>query len=47
MKAAGKKELLKRGKFKRYAHDKVFIVYKKGARKSTPIKVPESPPEMR
>jgi hypothetical protein len=28
-KAAGKKKLLKRGKFGRYAHDKVFIVYNK------------------
>jgi PLD-like domain len=39
VKAAGKKELLKRGKFKRYAHDKVFLVYKKGAKRNTPIKV--------
>lgn len=39
VKAAGNKQLLKRGKFKRYAHDKVFIVYKKGARKNTPVKV--------
>ncbi|WFU33636.1 phospholipase D-like domain-containing protein [Bradyrhizobium brasilense] len=37
--AAGKKQLLKRGKFKRYAHDKVFVVYKKGARANKPIKV--------
>ena len=37
--AAGNKQLLKRGKFKRYAHDKVFIVYKKGAGKNTPMKV--------
>ena len=37
--AAGNKPLLKRGKFKRYAHDKVFIVYKKGAQKNTPVKV--------
>lgn len=39
VKAAGKKKLLIRGKFGRYAHDKVFIVYKKGATKSTPVKV--------
>jgi hypothetical protein len=37
--AAGRKQLLKRGKFKRYAHDKVFIVHKKGAQKNTPLKV--------
>jgi hypothetical protein len=39
VKAAGNKELLKRGKFKRYAHDKVFIIYKKCAGKKTPVKV--------
>ena len=39
VKAAGKKQLLKRGKFGRYAHDKVFVVYKKGASKNTPVKV--------
>ena len=39
VKAAGNKPLLKRGKFDRYAHDKVFIVYKKGAQKNTPVKV--------
>src|SRR5262249_46207353 len=39
VKAAGKRQLLKRGKFKRYAHDKVFIVYKKGAKKNIPVKV--------
>jgi phosphatidylserine/phosphatidylglycerophosphate/cardiolipin synthase-like enzyme len=39
VKAAGNKVLLKRGKFKRYAHDKVFVVYRKGAGKNTPLKV--------
>jgi hypothetical protein len=38
-KAAGKKELIKRGHFGRYAHDKVFIVSRKGARKPKPLKV--------
>jgi phosphatidylserine/phosphatidylglycerophosphate/cardiolipin synthase-like enzyme len=35
-KAAGKKVLMKRGKFNRYAHDKVFIVSKKGAKANSP-----------
>lgn len=34
--AAGKKLLIKRGDFKRYAHDKVFIVSKKGAKSNSP-----------
>lgn len=38
-KAAGKKELMIRGKFGRFAHDKVFIVSKKGAKKNSPVKV--------
>jgi phosphatidylserine/phosphatidylglycerophosphate/cardiolipin synthase-like enzyme len=38
-KAAGKKKLMIRGKFGRYAHDKVFIVSKKGANKNNPVKV--------
>jgi phosphatidylserine/phosphatidylglycerophosphate/cardiolipin synthase-like enzyme len=38
-KAAGKKKLMLRGKFGRYAHDKVMIVYKKGAKKNTAVKV--------
>jgi PLD-like domain len=38
-KAAGNKKLLVRGKFGRYAHDKVFIVSRKGTRNNTPIKV--------
>ena len=36
---AGKKNLLVRGHFGRYSHDKVFIVSKKGAKKNTPVKV--------
>lgn len=39
VKAAGKKQLLKRGHFKRYSHDKVFVVYKKGAKANKPVKV--------
>jgi phosphatidylserine/phosphatidylglycerophosphate/cardiolipin synthase-like enzyme len=39
VKAAGKKTLIKRGKFGRYAHDKVFVVYKKGAKNSSAVKV--------
>jgi phosphatidylserine/phosphatidylglycerophosphate/cardiolipin synthase-like enzyme len=39
VKAAGKKKLMLRGKFGRYAHDKVFIVYKKGAKTNSPVKV--------
>src|SRR6478672_6507215 len=35
-KAAGKKELMKRGKFNRFAHDKVFIVLKKGKTANSP-----------
>jgi phosphatidylserine/phosphatidylglycerophosphate/cardiolipin synthase-like enzyme len=35
-KAAGKKELMKRGKFNRFAHDKVFIVSKKGKTANSP-----------
>lgn len=38
-KAAGKRELIKRGHFGRYAHDKVFIVSRVGARKTSPVKV--------
>ncbi|MFA6264564.1 MAG: phospholipase D-like domain-containing protein [Pseudolabrys sp.] len=38
VKAAGPNRLL-RGHFGRYAHDKVFIVSRKGATKNTPIKV--------
>jgi phosphatidylserine/phosphatidylglycerophosphate/cardiolipin synthase-like enzyme len=38
-KAAGKKKLLQRGHFSRYSHDKVMIVYRKGARKNAPFKV--------
>ena len=38
-KAAGKNSLLIRGKFGRYAHDKVLIVYEKGAKTNTPVKV--------
>jgi phosphatidylserine/phosphatidylglycerophosphate/cardiolipin synthase-like enzyme len=38
-KAAGKKKLMLRGKFGRYAHDKVMIVYKKGEKKNTAVKV--------
>ena len=38
-KASGKKQLMVRGKFGRYAHDKVFIVSRKGRRKTTAIKV--------
>ena len=37
-KAAGSKQLLQRGKFKRFAHDKVIIVYKDKTRK-TPLYV--------
>lgn len=37
-KAAGSKQLLQRGMFKRYAHDKVIIVYKDKTRK-TPLQV--------
>src|SRR6516162_936856 len=37
-KAAGSKKLLQRGKFGRYAHDKVIVVYNDKARK-TPLKV--------
>ncbi len=33
---AGKELLMKRGKFNRYAHDKVFIVSKKGAKANSP-----------
>jgi phosphatidylserine/phosphatidylglycerophosphate/cardiolipin synthase-like enzyme len=39
VKAAGKKKLMLRGKFGRFAHDKVFIVSKKGAKKNSAIKV--------
>ncbi|PIT01203.1 hypothetical protein TSA1_10880 [Bradyrhizobium nitroreducens] len=39
VKAAGKKELLKRGHFSRYAHDKVFIVHKRAAKGNKAIKV--------
>jgi phosphatidylserine/phosphatidylglycerophosphate/cardiolipin synthase-like enzyme len=35
-KAAGNKDLMKRGKFNRYAHDKVFIVSKKGSKTNSP-----------
>jgi phosphatidylserine/phosphatidylglycerophosphate/cardiolipin synthase-like enzyme len=35
-KVAGKKDLMKRGKFNRYAHDKVFIVSKKGSKINSP-----------
>ena len=35
-KAAGNKELMKRGKFSRFAHDKVFIVSKKGKKANNP-----------
>ena len=35
-KAAGKKQLMKRGKFNRFAHDKVFIVSKQGAKTNSP-----------
>ena len=38
-KAAGKKKLMLRGKFGRYSHDKVIIVYKKGAKTNSPVKV--------
>jgi hypothetical protein len=34
--AAGKKTLMKRGHFNRYAHDKVFIVSRKGKTSNTP-----------
>ena len=34
--AAGKKELMKRGKFNRYAHDKVFIVSRIGSKGNSP-----------
>lgn len=37
--AAGKKTLLLRGKFGRYAHNKVFVVYRKGAKTNSPVKV--------
>ena len=39
VKAAGKRKLMLRGKFGRYAHDKVFVVYRKGAKTNSPIKV--------
>jgi PLD-like domain len=39
VKAAGKKKLMLRGKFGRYAHDKVFIVSKKGAKKNAVVRV--------
>jgi len=39
VKAAGKKKLMLRGKFGRYAHNKVVIVYKKGAKTNSPVKV--------
>ena len=39
VKAAGKKKLMLRGKFGRYSHDKVMIVYKKGAKTNSPVKV--------
>jgi PLD-like domain len=39
VKAAGTDKGIKRGKFGRYAHDKVFIVYKKGTAQNTPLKV--------
>jgi hypothetical protein len=35
-KAAGKKQLMRRGHFTRYAHDKVFIVSSKGAKANSP-----------
>lgn len=38
-KAAKGKKLLLRGKFGRYSHDKVMIVYRKGAKKNSPLKV--------
>jgi phosphatidylserine/phosphatidylglycerophosphate/cardiolipin synthase-like enzyme len=38
-KAAGRKKLMLRGKFGRYAHDKVMIVYRNGAKKRTAIRV--------
>lgn len=38
-KASGNKELIIRGKFGRYAHDKVFIVSKKSGKDRKPIKV--------
>jgi hypothetical protein len=38
-KAAKKGAAIKRGKFGRYAHDKVFIVSKKGANSNSPVKV--------
>ncbi|MGL9622218.1 phospholipase D-like domain-containing protein [Bradyrhizobium sp. U531] len=38
-KAAKGKDLLLRGKFGRYSHDKVMIVYRKGAKKNSPQKV--------
>jgi len=39
VKASGKKQLMVRGKFGRYAHDKVFIVSRKNKRNTTAIKV--------
>lgn len=39
VKAAGNKKLMLRGKFGRYSHDKVVIVYKKGAKTNSPVKV--------
>jgi hypothetical protein len=39
VKAAGNKKLLIRGKFGRYAHDKVFIVSKNGNGSKTPFRV--------
>jgi phosphatidylserine/phosphatidylglycerophosphate/cardiolipin synthase-like enzyme len=39
VKAAGKRKLMLRGKFGRYAHDKVFVVYRKGAKTNNPVKV--------
>jgi phosphatidylserine/phosphatidylglycerophosphate/cardiolipin synthase-like enzyme len=38
-KAAKGKQLMQRGKFGRYSHDKVIIVYRKGAKKNTAVKV--------
>lgn len=38
-KASGKKNLILRGHFGRYAHDKVMIVYRKGASKNSAVKV--------
>jgi phosphatidylserine/phosphatidylglycerophosphate/cardiolipin synthase-like enzyme len=38
-KASGKKELILRGKFGRYSHDKVMIVRKKGSKDGSAVKV--------